>query len=85
MKQLFISNRATTMFFSSDNTIEQIAEWIESGLNSCSNPFNLKDPQSCKIVKIVDKYETIIVSGLEDDHAFQLNDIRPIDISQKYI
>ena len=76
MRQLFIRDNATTLFFEDNVEDEQIANWIRSRMNDMDNPFNLNEAYSCEV--IVDSDSFIVISGDEDLVHITVEEVRPI-------
>ena len=79
MKQLFINEKATTLFFNDEDSNERIAEWINFRMHDSDNPFNLNEDWSARADHMID--DTIHISGDEDMAEIIKVLITPINIS----
>ena len=76
MKQLFINNNATTLFFSEDSSFDDIFEWVqEQVMFSQTNIFNLNEQHSCSVSNST---EGMCISGDEDLKQVTIEQITPI-------
>ena len=83
MKQLFINGNATTLFFNSSSTFDDVYKWIEKEVwTNERNPFNLNERTSCGVFKNAPERE-IWVSGDSDDVTLTFVLITPINVQHK--
>lgn len=79
MKQLFINEYATTLFFRDEDSNEKIAEWINTRMHNPDNPFNLNEDWSANADHMSDG--SIHINGDEDMVVITLEKITPINLS----
>ena len=78
MKQLFIREKATTLFFKDSTPFEDILNWvsIEVAFNE-SNIFNLNERHSCTTSSCVNE---IFICGDEDSVVLTLETVTTVNI-----
>jgi len=80
MKQLFINEKATTLFFETDISFDEIFQWIfKQVMFSESNIFNLSEKHSCCLDNGNSENE-VVISGDEDFVTITIEEITPVKI-----
>ena len=78
MKQLFIREKATTLFFKDSTPLEDILDWVENKVRfDESNIFDLNERHSCDTKR---NGNEIFIFGDEDSIVLTLETVIPVKL-----